>query len=62
MPTLRVELFTGRTDEQKRDLVKKLTEACVAALGTKPEGVDVLLFEIEKTHWATGGVLWSDKK
>ena len=36
--------------------------ACVAALGTKPEGVDVLLFEIEKTHWATGGVLWSDKK
>ena len=33
MPTLRVELFEGRTPEQKRALAKELTDACVRVLG-----------------------------
>lgn len=61
MPTIRVEMFEGRTPEQKKEFVKALTEATVKTLGSKPEGVDVLLFEIKKTDWATGGVLWSEK-
>lgn len=62
MPTIRVEMFEGRTPEQKREFVKALTEATVRTLGTKAEGVDVVLFEIKKTDWATGGVLWSEKQ
>jgi len=62
MPTIRVEMFEGRTPEQKREFVKALTEATVKTLGTSPEAVDVVLFEIKKTDWATGGVLWSEKK
>lgn len=61
MPTIRVEMFEGRTPEQKRNLVKALTEACVETLGSKPEGVDVILYDIKPGEWATGGVLWSDK-
>lgn len=61
MPTIRVEMFEGRTAEQKRQLVKAVTEAVVQTLGSKPEGVDVILYEIRKSEWATGGVLWSDK-
>lgn len=61
MPTIRVEMFEGRTLEQKKEFVKALTEAAVKTLGSKPEGVDVLLYEIKKTDWATGGVLWSEK-
>ena len=61
MPTIRVEMFEGRTPEQKKEFVKAITEATCKTLGTKPEGVDVLLFEIKKTDWATGGVLWSEK-
>lgn len=61
MPTIRVELFEGRTPEQKKEFVQALTEAAVKTLGTSPEAVDVLLFEIKKTDWATGGVLWSEK-
>jgi len=41
MPTIHVELFEGRTPEQKKALVKALTEAAVNTLGSKPEGVDV---------------------
>ncbi|HSH91349.1 MAG TPA: 4-oxalocrotonate tautomerase [Ramlibacter sp.] len=62
MPTIRVELLEGRTAEQKQNLVTALTQACVEALGSKPEAVDVLLFDIKRTDWATGGVLWSERK
>jgi len=61
MPTLRVELFEGRTTDQKRALAKELTEACVRVLGGNADGVDVIFFDIARQDWATGGVLWSDK-
>ena len=49
MPTIRVDLFEGRTPEQKKNLVKALTQACVDTLGSKPESVDVLLFDVSPT-------------
>jgi 4-oxalocrotonate tautomerase len=61
MPTIRVEMFEGRTPEQKRALVAALTEACVRTIGASPDSVDILLFDIAKQDWATGGTLWSDK-
>ena len=62
MPTIRVDLFEGRTAEQKRNLVKALTQACVDALGSKAESVDVILYDIKPADWATGGELWSEQK
>jgi len=62
MPTIRVELFEGRTPEQKKAFVQALTEATCKTLGTQPESVDVILTEIKKSDWATGGVLWSERK
>jgi 4-oxalocrotonate tautomerase len=62
MPTIRVEMFEGRTPEQKRDFVKALTEAAVKTLGSSPDSVDVILTDIKKSDWATAGQLWSDKK
>lgn len=61
MPTLRVELFEGRTPEQKRALAQELTAACVRVLGGSPDGIDVVFYDIARQDWATGGVLWSDK-
>lgn len=61
MPTLRVELMEGRTPEQKKELAKALTEAVVKTLGSKPESVDILMYDIKRHDWATGGVLWSEK-
>lgn len=62
MPTIRVELLEGRTSEQKKNLVQALTQACVDTLGSKPESVDVILYDIRPGDWATGGELWSDKR
>lgn len=60
MPTIRVELFEGRTVEQKRALAQALTEACVRTLGGSPDGIDVVFFDIARHDWATGGRLWCD--
>lgn len=62
MPTIRVELMEGRTPEQKKNLVKALTEAVVETLGSKPESVDVVLYDVQRGNWATGGQLWSEKQ
>lgn len=62
MPTLRVELFAGRSAEQKRQLVAALTETTVRVLDCAPDAVDIVLSEVSREHWATGGVLWSERQ
>lgn len=61
MPLIRVELFAGRSPEQKRELAVALTEACCKTLGLKPEAVDVMFFDIQRHDWATAGVPWTDR-
>ena len=55
-------MFEGRTPEQKRNLVKALTNAVVETLGGKAESVDIILVDVKKSDWSTGGELWSEKK
>jgi 4-oxalocrotonate tautomerase len=57
MPTLRVELFEGRTAEQKSALARELTAACVRVLGGSADGVDALFYGIARQNRATGGTL-----
>lgn len=61
MPTINVQLFAGRSGEQKRAFVEAITEATCKSLGCKPEAVDVIIQEVQKENWATGGKLWSDQ-
>ena len=61
MPTIRVELFEGRTAQQKSALAKELTDACVRVLGGSSDAVDVIFCDVARHDWATGGVLWSEK-
>lgn len=60
MPALRVDLFAGRTIEQKRALAQALTDACVKTLGVSPGSVDIIFNDVERHDWATAGKLWSD--
>ncbi|WP_245886289.1 tautomerase family protein [Umezawaea tangerina] len=56
-----VDMFPGRTDEQKRALVRELTDAIARTCDVKPEGVWVVIRETESTNWAIGGQLVSDR-
>ncbi len=60
MPVIQVDMFAGRSPEQKRALVKALTEAFVSTAGSTPQAVQVILREVEKSDWATAGVMASE--
>lgn len=62
MPTIHIELFEGRTPEQKRDLAKAITDVTVQTLGGSAESVDIIFVDVKRQDWATGGVLWSERK
>jgi len=61
MPTIHVELFAGRTLEQKRALAAALTDATVKTLGGSAASIDIIFRDVERHDWATGGELWGDK-
>ena len=61
MPIIRVEMFTGRTEKQKRALVRELTDAFVNTAGGTPESVNVVITDVDKNDWGSGGELCSDK-
>jgi 4-oxalocrotonate tautomerase family enzyme len=60
MPVVTVQLWTGRTIEQKRALVRALTDAMVAHAGARPDHLHVVLQEVEKHDWGRAGVLGID--
>ena len=58
---LRVELFEGRSAEQKR-APKGTHRACVRVSGSSADSVDVIFQDVKRENWASGGVLWSDRQ
>lgn len=61
MPTMHIELFEGRSPEKKRELVEALTKETCRVLECDPGAVDIILIDVKRENWATGGVMWSDR-
>jgi 4-oxalocrotonate tautomerase len=62
MPVVRVQMWPGRTQAQKAELARVITEAMVAIAHTKQEAVTVIFEDVAKENWAQGGVLASESK
>jgi 4-oxalocrotonate tautomerase len=62
MPLVEVTLVEGRTDEQLRTLISKLTAAVVDAVGAPKDNVRVVLREVPATHWAAGDVTIAERR
>jgi len=60
VPIIRVEMWTGRTHEQKAALARAITEAVVNIACTSPEATVVVFEDVPKENWAQGGKLASD--
>ena len=61
MPTYHIEMMEGRTIEQKKQLVAEITRVSVEILGGSPESVDILITDVKRENWATGGKLWTER-
>lgn len=62
MPTYHVEMLEGRTLAQKKKLVEEITRVSVEVLGGSPEAVDILIVDVKRENWATGGRLWTEPR
>ena len=61
MPIVQIDLFKGRTLEEKRTLVEKVTKAIVDSLACPKEAVSIIMRDMETDNYANSGKLWCDK-
>lgn len=61
MPLINIKMLEGRTVEQKKELVEKVTQAVVEATGVTPERVSIVIDDMPKHNFAQAGVLASEK-
>ena len=57
MPVVTVQMWTGRTPQQKRALARAITDAMVQHAGAKPTNLHVIIQEVPKEDWALAGVM-----
>jgi 4-oxalocrotonate tautomerase len=61
MPYVTIILKEGRSIEQKRELVKAVTEAVVRTVNAKPEAVHIVLHDEPAANIASNGQLLADR-
>ncbi len=62
MPIVRVEMWSGRTTAQKRELARVITDAIVNIAHTTPEATIIVFDDIAKEDWAQAGKLASEEE
>lgn len=55
MPIVRIELYKGRTAEQKAACAREIVDAISRTLGVPPEATQVVFADVERSDWLTGG-------
>ena len=60
MPIVRVEMWPGRTQSQKTELARVITEAVVTIAHATAESTIVVFQDVPKENWAVGGTLASE--
>lgn len=54
MPVVIVELWKGRTDEQKAKLIRGLTKA-FAEIGVEAAHLSIIIHDVPKSNWGLRG-------
>ncbi|OGO07547.1 MAG: hypothetical protein A2Y61_04485 [Chloroflexi bacterium RBG_13_60_13] len=62
MPIVTVQMWPGRTQAQKAELARRITDAMVTVANTTPDATIVVFEDVAKENWAVAGVLASDVK
>lgn len=56
MPFAQIYMLEGRSEEQKRAVIEKVTDALVEAVGAPRETVRVWIHDMPKENWGIAGV------
>lgn len=60
MPNILIELLEGRSDQQKRDLVRSITRSVVDTLACDPQTVNIRIYELKRSAVARAGRFLSE--
>ena len=60
MPVVQVFVWSGITKENKKKMVEGMTKV-LEDLGIPREATTIIMYEVPKTDWASGGQLHSEK-
>ncbi|MFB7666589.1 2-hydroxymuconate tautomerase [Kitasatospora sp. NPDC056138] len=60
MPFINVKQLAGRTEEQKAEIARELTEAYARITGVKPENIWVAIEELPRENWAIAGTTFAE--
>jgi 4-oxalocrotonate tautomerase len=60
MPIVRVEMWKGRSEAQKRELARAITQAMVEIAQTTADATIIIFEDVDQQNWAEGGKLASD--
>ena len=55
MPLVNISMYPGRTQQQKDDFARAVTESATKILGAKAEHVIVVFEEHPPSHWFVAG-------
>jgi 4-oxalocrotonate tautomerase len=62
MPLVTIKIIEGRTVEQKRGMVKDVTEAIAKNIGCPPSAVQIDIVDLKRENFAGGGKLFCDNQ
>ena len=62
MPHIQITLLEGRTPEQKRKIVERITETMVEEAGTSRDGGTISSLEVSPADYASAGTLVLDRQ
>jgi 4-oxalocrotonate tautomerase len=57
MPMVRIELYPGRTPEQKMKCARAIMDVMKQHLNAAPEATQVMFVDVEKSNWIDGSKL-----
>lgn len=60
MPYVQIDMLEGRTEEQKRQLVAKVTEVISETANCPPTAVHIIIRDMAKHNLGQGGKLKAD--
>jgi 4-oxalocrotonate tautomerase len=60
LPVVQVSVWTGMSSENKKKIVEGITSV-IQEVGVPREAITIIIYEIPKTDWASGGQLHSER-
>ncbi|MGO4528957.1 2-hydroxymuconate tautomerase [Paenibacillus sp. 2TAF8] len=60
MPFITVKMLEGKTKEQKRQLIERMTEVACDTLGVEASKVFIFIEDLEQDNYGKNGKMFSD--